>query len=170
MKLRTSHRVALRCRLPHCDWLGTGKSLHSIGLTNPQRAHRHGDSMKIVVSTIVQAPLHEVWRAYTNSGRHQALECGISSTGIPLQPAVDLRSGRQVLVPGGSQRMVRSASTLRVSTPRVVPHQLIEYAFGDRMAVVEFVEGVEGVTVTVAFDSETNSRRRTATYGLAGNP
>ncbi len=36
----------------------------------------------------------------------------------------------------------------------MVPHRLIEYTFGDRTAVVEFTEGVGGVTVTVTFDSE----------------
>jgi uncharacterized protein YndB with AHSA1/START domain len=36
----------------------------------------------------------------------------------------------------------------------VVRHQLIEYAFGERVASVEFVEGAEGVTVRVSFDSE----------------
>ena len=37
----------------------------------------------------------------------------------------------------------------------VVPYQLIEYAFGDRMALVEFTDGTQGVTVTVTFDGET---------------
>ena len=37
---------------------------------------------------------------------------------------------------------------------KVVPHQLIEYAFGDRMAVVKFTDGAQGVTVTVTFDGE----------------
>ena len=37
---------------------------------------------------------------------------------------------------------------------KVVPHQLIEYTFGDRVGVVEFSQGVQGVTVTVTFDSE----------------
>ena len=37
---------------------------------------------------------------------------------------------------------------------KVVPHQLIEYAFGDRIGVVEFREGAAGLTVTVTFDGE----------------
>jgi uncharacterized protein YndB with AHSA1/START domain len=36
----------------------------------------------------------------------------------------------------------------------VVQHQLIEYAFGERVASVEFVEGAGGVTVRVTFDGE----------------
>lgn len=37
---------------------------------------------------------------------------------------------------------------------KVVPHQLIEYVFGDRVGTVEFAQDVQGVRVTVTFDSE----------------
>jgi uncharacterized protein YndB with AHSA1/START domain len=37
---------------------------------------------------------------------------------------------------------------------KIVPHERIEYAFGDRAAVVEFVAGAQGVTVRVSFDAE----------------
>ena len=36
----------------------------------------------------------------------------------------------------------------------IVEHQLIEYAFGDRTAKVEFSEDPNGVKVRVSFDSE----------------
>jgi hypothetical protein len=35
-----------------------------------------------------------------------------------------------------------------------VPHQRIEYAFGDRAGKVEFVEGADGVTVRSTFEAE----------------
>jgi hypothetical protein len=38
---------------------------------------------------------------------------------------------------------------------KIVPNKLIEYSFGDRAGVVEFVPGVKGVTVRVTFDAET---------------
>jgi uncharacterized protein YndB with AHSA1/START domain len=38
---------------------------------------------------------------------------------------------------------------------KIVEHKLIEYAFGDRMAQVEFTPGPKGVVVRVTFDSET---------------
>jgi uncharacterized protein YndB with AHSA1/START domain len=38
---------------------------------------------------------------------------------------------------------------------KLVPHQLIEYAFGDRICAVEFSEVSEGVSVKVTFDPET---------------
>ena len=37
---------------------------------------------------------------------------------------------------------------------KVVPHALIEYVFGERVGVVEFVQCAEGVTVRVSFDPE----------------
>ncbi len=37
---------------------------------------------------------------------------------------------------------------------KIVPHSLIEYSFGDRTAMVEFIEGAGGVFVRVSFDSE----------------
>jgi hypothetical protein len=37
---------------------------------------------------------------------------------------------------------------------RIEEHELIEFSFGNRMAVVEFAEGANGVSVTVGFDSE----------------
>jgi uncharacterized protein YndB with AHSA1/START domain len=36
----------------------------------------------------------------------------------------------------------------------IVQNKLIEYAFGERTAQVEFLPGSEGVTVRVTFDSE----------------
>jgi uncharacterized protein YndB with AHSA1/START domain len=37
---------------------------------------------------------------------------------------------------------------------KVIPHKLIEYAFGDRTAQVDFSPGPTGVAVRVTFDSE----------------
>ena len=38
---------------------------------------------------------------------------------------------------------------------KIVPGELIEYAFGGRSGVVEFLPGSQGVTVRVTFDAET---------------
>ena len=40
---------------------------------------------------------------------------------------------------------------------KIVPLQLLEYAFGDRNALVEFLSGTNGVTVKVTFDAETQN-------------
>jgi len=37
---------------------------------------------------------------------------------------------------------------------KIVPHERIEYDFGDRTAQVEFADSPEGVTVRVTFDAE----------------
>jgi uncharacterized protein YndB with AHSA1/START domain len=36
----------------------------------------------------------------------------------------------------------------------IIPNKLIEYSFGDRIGVVEFIQGSKGVTVRVTFDAE----------------
>ena len=38
---------------------------------------------------------------------------------------------------------------------RIVPDKLIEYSFGDRACVVDFVPDAKGVTVRVTFDAQT---------------
>lgn len=108
--------------------------------------------MKIVVSTIVAAPIHEVWRAYTTPE-----DIKLWNTASPdwhtTAASVDLRPGGKF-----SSRMEAKDGSFGFDFAgeytRVVPHQLIEYAFGDRVGIVEFAQGVQGVTVTVTFDSE----------------
>lgn len=108
--------------------------------------------MKIVVSTIVAAPIHEVWRAYTTPEDIKLWNTA-SADWHTTAASVDLR-------PGGtfSSRMEAKDGSFGFDFAgeytKVVPHQLIEYAFGDRVGVVEFSRGVQGVTVTVTFDSE----------------
>jgi hypothetical protein len=50
-----------------------------------------------------------------------------------------------------SENPVRRSDTYT----KIVPDKLIEYAFGDRVGVVEFVTAENGVTVCVTFDAET---------------
>ena len=38
---------------------------------------------------------------------------------------------------------------------KIKPHELVEYAFGDRHASVEFIPNKDAVTVRVSFDPET---------------
>lgn len=109
--------------------------------------------MKIIVSTVVAAPMHEVWRAYTTPE-----DIKLWNTASPdwhtTAASVDLRPGGKF-----SSRMEAKDGSFGFDFAgeytKVVPHQLIEYAFGDRFAVVEFTEDVKGVTVKVAFDAET---------------
>ena len=100
--------------------------------------------MKITVSTVVSAPLHEVWRAYTTPE-----DIKVWNTASPdwhtTAASVDLRPGGKF-----SSRMEAKDGSFGFDFAgeytKVVHLQLIEYAFGDRVGAVEFKEGTSGVT------------------------
>lgn len=108
--------------------------------------------MKIIVSTVVEAPIAEVWRAYTTPD-----DIKLWNTASPdwhtTFATVDLRPGGKF-----SSRMEAKDGSFGFDFAgeytKVVPHQLIEYALGERLATVEFQDGANGVSVTVTFDSE----------------
>ncbi len=55
---------------------------------------------------------------------------------------------------------------------QLIPHQLIEYSFGDRVATVEFTENSEGVLVKVSFDAEsthTEEQQRSGWQAILDN-
>jgi uncharacterized protein YndB with AHSA1/START domain len=108
--------------------------------------------MKIVVSTVVQAPIHEVWRAYTTP-EDIKLWNAASPDWHTTSATVDLRPGGKF-----SSRMEAKDGSFGFDFAgeytKVVHHQLIEYAFGERVGSVEFADGAGGVTVQVTFDSE----------------
>lgn len=108
--------------------------------------------MKITVSTVVIAPLHEVWRAYTAPEDIKAWNTA-SSDWHTTTASVDLRPGGKF-----SSRMEAKDGSFGFDFAgeytKVVPHQLIEYTLGDRVGLVEFTDSAAGVTVTVTFDGE----------------
>lgn len=109
--------------------------------------------MKITVSTVVAAPVQEVWRAYTTP---DDIKCwnAASADWHTTAASVDLRPGGKFC----SRMEAKDGSfgfDFEGEYTKVEPHQCIEYAFGDRLAVVEFTPGAQGVTVTVCFDAET---------------
>ena len=108
--------------------------------------------MKITVSTVVIAPLHEVWRAYTAPEDIKAWNTA-SPDWHTTTASVDLRPGGKF-----SSRMEAKDGSFGFDFAgeytRVVTHQLIEYTLGDRVGLVEFKDSGAGVTVTVTFDGE----------------
>jgi uncharacterized protein YndB with AHSA1/START domain len=110
--------------------------------------------MKIIVSTLVAAPLRNVWHAYTTPEDIKAWNTA-SPDWHTTSASVDLRPGGKF-----SSRMEAKDGSFGFDFAgeytKVVPHQLIEYTFGGRMGLVEFTEGASGVTVTVTFDGETS--------------
>jgi uncharacterized protein YndB with AHSA1/START domain len=108
--------------------------------------------MKITVSTVVAAPIAEVWRAYTSPD-----DIKVWNTASPdwhtTAADVDLRVGGKF-----SSRMEAKDGSFGFDFAgeysKVLPQRLLEYTFGDRVGRVEFSEGSTGVTVQVTFDSE----------------
>lgn len=126
--------------------------------------------MKIIVSTVVAAPMHEVWRAYTTPEDIELWNAA-SPDWHTTAATVDLRPGGKF-----SSRMEAKDGSFGFDFAgeytKVVPNQLIEYAFGDRIAVVEFTEGAQGVIVKVAFEAETThseEQQRTGWQAILDN-
>ena len=108
--------------------------------------------MKIVVSTVVTAPMHVVWQSYTTPEDIKAWNAA-SPDWHTTAANVDLRPGGEF-----SSRMEAKDGSFGFDFAgvytQVVPHQLIEYEFGGRIGLVEFAEREDGVLVTVTFDGE----------------
>jgi uncharacterized protein YndB with AHSA1/START domain len=111
--------------------------------------------MKITVETLVHAPIDAVWRAWTTPEDIKQWNAA-SDDWHTTAAAVDLRVGG-----GFSSRMEAKDGSMGFdfagTYTQVVPHALLECAFGDRTMQVEFVAGlggVEGVTVRETFDAE----------------
>ena len=111
--------------------------------------------MKITVETKVKAPISEVWRAYTTA--EDIVKWNAASDDWHTTKAtVDLREGGAF-----SSRMEAKDGSFGfdfVGTyTTIVPQELIEYAFGDRVAAVEFAQSTDAVSVRVTFDPETEN-------------
>ena len=126
--------------------------------------------MKIVVSTLVAAPIRDVWRAYTTPEDIKRWNAA-SSDWHTTAATVELRPGGKF-----SSRMEAKDGSFGFDFEgeytQVVPHERIEYTFGDRAAVVQFTEGAEGVTVTVTFDGESThseEQQRTGWQAILDN-
>lgn len=109
--------------------------------------------MTITVTTVVAAPLAEVWRAYTTPEDIKQWNTA-SPDWHTTSATIDLRPGGKF-----SSRMEAKDGSFGFDFEgeytKVVPHQQIESVFGGRTSVVTFSEGAGGVTVNVTFDPET---------------
>ncbi|MFN8566183.1 MAG: SRPBCC family protein [Kouleothrix sp.] len=108
--------------------------------------------MKITVETIVNAPIARVWRAYTTPEEIKQWNTA-SDDWHTTKATVDLRVGGAF-----SSRMEAKDGSFGFdfagTYTTIVPNERIEYAFGDRRAIVEFNTGANGVVVRVTFDAE----------------
>ena len=109
--------------------------------------------MKITVQTTVKAPIAEVWRAYNTPDDIKQWNTA-SPDWHTTKSSVDLRVGGVF-----SSRMEAKDGSFGFdfagTYTKLVPNELIEYAFGDRVGVVEFQQCEGSVTVRVTFDAET---------------
>ncbi|MDX9758626.1 MAG: SRPBCC domain-containing protein [Bacteroidota bacterium] len=99
------------------------------------------------------APITRVWRAYTTP--EDIMQWNAASDDWQTTAAtVDLRVGGDFC----SRMEAKDGSVgfdFAGTYTNIVPQGLIEYAFGDRTARVEFAETPGGVRVRVTFESET---------------
>ena len=111
--------------------------------------------MKITVETTIKAPVAKVWSAYTTPDDIKQWNTA-SDDWHTTKSAVDLRVGGAF-----TSRMEAKDGSFGFdfagTYTRIVPNELIEYSFGDRAGVVEFVPGTNGVTVRVTFDAESEN-------------
>ncbi|MGE3646127.1 MAG: SRPBCC family protein [Beijerinckiaceae bacterium] len=107
---------------------------------------------QITVETDVAAPMTTVWRAYTTPEAIKQWNSA-SPDWHTTAAAVDLRVGGAF-----SSRMEAKDGSMGFDFAgvytKIVPHERIEYQFGDRFAQVEFSETENGVHVRVSFDPE----------------
>jgi uncharacterized protein YndB with AHSA1/START domain len=122
-----------------------------------QRLDTKGNIMstKITVETLVNASVAEVWRAYTTPNDIKQWNAA-SDDWHTTQSSVDLRVGGAF-----TSRMEAKDGSFGFdfagTYTKIVPHELIEFSFGDRAATVEFVAATNAVTVRVTFDAETEN-------------
>lgn len=108
--------------------------------------------MTITVETTVNAPVEQVWTAYTSPDAIVQWNAA-SDDWHTTSATVDLRVGGAFC----SRMEAKDGSfgfDFAGTYTNVVPNRLIEYAFGDRTARVEFVETPAGVIVRVSFEAE----------------
>jgi uncharacterized protein YndB with AHSA1/START domain len=108
--------------------------------------------MKITVEANVLAPIGAVWKAYTTPA--DIMQWNAASDDWHTTAATaDLREGGNFCSRMEAKDGSRGFDFAGTYT-KIVPNELIEYAFGDRTARVEFTPGPDGVLVRVTFDSE----------------
>lgn len=108
--------------------------------------------MKITVSTEISAPITEVWKRYTSPEDIKTWNAA-SADWHTTASTVDLKVGgkfcSRMEAKDGSFGFDFEGVYTAIDEPN-----LIEYEFGGRNCRVEFLEGNNGVTVTVTCDAE----------------
>ena len=108
--------------------------------------------MQISVEVLVDAPINQVWDAYTSP--EDIVQWNFASDDWHTPSAtVDLRVGGKFV----SRMEVKDGSEgfdFEGTYTKIIEQRLIEYSFGDRIATVRFEEKADGIQVSVEFDAE----------------
>ena len=108
--------------------------------------------MKITIEKLVKAPIEAVWRAWTTPNDIKQWNAA-SADWHTTTASVDLRVGGDF-----SSRMEAKDGSVGFdfagTYTKVQEHRLIEATLGDRVLLVEFDAGPDGVTVRETFDAE----------------
>jgi uncharacterized protein YndB with AHSA1/START domain len=108
--------------------------------------------MKITVETSINATIDKVWNAYTNPADIVQWNTA-SDDWHTTESTVDLQVGGKF-----SSRMEARDGSFGFDFAgvytKIKPKELIEYSFGNRIGVVEFIQENNLVTVRVTFDAE----------------
>ena len=109
--------------------------------------------MNITIETLVRAPIDKVWRAYTSP--EDIIQWNAASDDWhTTSSSVELRVGgifsSRMEAKDGS-----SGFDFAGTYTKIIPNELIEYAFGDRTASVQFMQTSDGVKVRITFVAET---------------
>jgi uncharacterized protein YndB with AHSA1/START domain len=111
--------------------------------------------MKVTIETTVKAPVAKVWSAWTTPNDIKQWNTA-SEDWHTTKAAVDLRVGGEF-----SSRMEAKDGSFGFdfagTYSKIVPHELLEFSFGDRSATVEFINTANGVNIRETFDVETQN-------------
>ena len=108
--------------------------------------------MRITVENTINAPIAEVWKAYTSPEDIKQWNAASDDWHTP-SATVDLREGGAF-----SSRMEAKDGSMGFdfagTYTKIVENKLIAYEFGDRTAEIAFTPEGKGVRVRVSFDPE----------------
>ena len=109
--------------------------------------------MNITIETLVRAPIDKVWRAYTSP--EDIIQWNAASDDWhTTSSSVELRVGGTF-----SSRMEAKDGSFGFdfagTYTKIIPNELIEYAFGDRTASVQFMQTSDSVKLRITFIAET---------------
>ena len=107
---------------------------------------------RITVEATVPAPPEVVWKAYTSPDEIMKWNFASDDWHCPAA-TVDLREGGKF-----TSRMEAKDGSMGFdfegAYTKIIPNERIEYAFGGRVAVVEFVPAGEQTDLKVSFDPD----------------